>query len=149
MENILLYYIGYVTVIYVRYVRINSVNPLYLIICKINRYIEESKWNKCLTLVPNDESKDKLKKPAELCAKIRDLIKSKAKNAAEKKMWKLILIQPIIYLQRKYLNGINLNNIAILNICGVNYGCIINVIEKSEAVNLLQNADWTEKRRTL
>ena len=35
----------------------------------------------------------------------------------------------------------NLNNIAILNIPGVNYCCIIKEISKSEAANLLQNAD--------
>ena len=37
----------------------------------------------------------------------------------------------------------NLKDIAILNIGGVDYGCIIN---KSEAVNLLQNADLTEEK---
>ena len=36
---------------------INSVNHLYLIIKKINRYIEESNGKNCLTLVPTDESK--------------------------------------------------------------------------------------------
>ena len=34
---------------------------------------------------------------------------------------------------------INLNNIAVLNICGVDYRCIINSISKGEAVNLLEN----------
>ena len=38
-----------------------SVNPLYLIINKINGYIEESNGNKYLTLLPTDESKDTLK----------------------------------------------------------------------------------------
>ena len=37
--------------------------------------------------------------------------------------------------------SINLNDIAILNICGVDYRCIINRISKREAVNLLRNAD--------
>ena len=40
----------------------------------------------------------------------------------------------------------NLNDIAILNICGVDYCCAINGIDKREAMNLLQNADLTEKR---
>ena len=40
---------------------------------------------------------------------------------------------------------VNLNNIAILNISGVDF-CIVNEIAKSEAVNLLQNADFTEER---
>ena len=36
----------------------NSINPLSLIIKKINGYIEESNRNKNLTLVHTDESKD-------------------------------------------------------------------------------------------
>ena len=50
-KNILIYYIGYVTFKDLEYVRINSVNPLYLITNKINGYFEESNGNKCLTLV--------------------------------------------------------------------------------------------------
>ena len=41
---------------------------------------------------------------------------------------------------------IYLNNIAFLNIQGVDYRFIINGISKSAAVNLLQNADLTEER---
>ena len=37
-------------------------------------------------------------------------------------------------------------DIAILNICGIDYCCIINRISKSDAVNVLQNAGLTEKR---
>ena len=37
---------------------VNNVNPLYLIINKINGYIEESNGNKYLTLVSTYESKD-------------------------------------------------------------------------------------------
>ena len=55
-KNILIYYIGLVTVKNLRYVIINSVNPLYAIIDKINGYIEESNGNKYLTLVPADDS---------------------------------------------------------------------------------------------
>ena len=43
----------------------------------------------------------------------------------------------------------NVNNIAILNNCGVNYCCIINGIRKVEAINLLQNATLNEKNRSL
>ena len=57
-KNTLIYYIGYVMVKYLRYVKINSVNPLYLI---INGYIEERNGNKCFTLEPTDESKGTLK----------------------------------------------------------------------------------------
>ena len=42
--------------------------------------------------------------------------------------------------------SINFNAIAILNILGVDYHCIINGICKSDAVNLLQNVHLTEKR---
>ena len=45
-----------------KYVKINSVNPLYLIINKVNGYFEEINGNKYLTLVPINESKEKLKK---------------------------------------------------------------------------------------
>ena len=45
-----------------RYVKSNSVNPLYLIIDKINGYIKESNGNKYLTLIPTAESKDTQKK---------------------------------------------------------------------------------------
>ena len=41
--------------------------------------------------------------------------------------------------------SINLSDIPISNIKGSNYCCIINLISKNEAINLLQNADLTEK----
>ena len=43
----------------------------------------------------------------------------------------------------------NLSDIAILNVKGSDYCCIINLISKNEAINLLQNADLTEKSRAL
>ena len=46
----------------------------------------------------------------------------------------------------------NLNNIAILNIKEfdyLDYCCIISLISKNEAINLVQNADLTKKARTL
>ena len=39
----------------------------------------------------------------------------------------------------------NFSNIAILNIKGSDYCCIISLISKNEAMNLLQNADLTGK----
>ena len=44
---------------------------------------------------------------------------------------------------------INLSDIAILNIKGSGYHCIINLIKKNEAINLMQNADLTEGIGTL
>ena len=48
---------------------------------KMNRNIEESNTNTYLTLVPADESKDKLNKYEELWNKIRDLIRSITNNS--------------------------------------------------------------------
>ena len=56
-KNILIYYIGYVTI--KNYLKIYSVNPLYLIFGKVNRYFEEINENKYLALVSTNESKEK------------------------------------------------------------------------------------------
>ena len=43
-KNILIYYIGYLTVKDLKYVKINSVNPLYLIFSKVNgNFVEINK----------------------------------------------------------------------------------------------------------
>ena len=42
-----------------KYFKVSSVNPLYLIFSKLNGYFEELNGNKCLTLVPTSESKEK------------------------------------------------------------------------------------------
>ena len=57
-----------------KYLKINSVNLLYLIINKLDIYFEEIDKNKYLTLVPTNESKEKNYKNEELWSKIRDLI---------------------------------------------------------------------------
>ena len=59
--NTLIDYIGYVMVKSLSFIKINSINPLHLIIDKINWYIEKSNRNKYLTLVRTDESKGTLK----------------------------------------------------------------------------------------
>ena len=41
------------------------------------------------------------------------------------------------------------SDIAILNIKGSDYRCIISLISKNEAINLLRDADLTEKTGTL
>ena len=41
--------------------------------------------------------------------------------------------------------SVNLSDSAILNIKVSNYHCFIRLINKNEAINLLQNADLTEK----
>ena len=80
-KNILNYYTGYVTIKDSKYVKINSLNPLYLIINKMNGYFEEINVNKYLTRVPTNESKVKINKYEELWNKIRDLIRSITKNS--------------------------------------------------------------------
>ena len=45
--------------------------------------------------------------------------------------------------------SISLNDIAILNIKGSDYCCIISLISKNEAIKLLQNADLTKNNGTL
>ena len=56
-KNILIYYNGYVTIKDLKYVKINSVNPLYLILKKLNGSFEEINGNKYLTLVATNKSK--------------------------------------------------------------------------------------------
>ena len=59
-KNILIYYIGYVTIKDSEYMKFNSVNPLYLTINKVNGYFEEINKSRYLTLVSTNESKGKI-----------------------------------------------------------------------------------------
>ena len=54
MKNILVYYIGYVTIKDSKYVKTNSVNSFDLIFSKMNGYLEEINKKKYLTLVPTN-----------------------------------------------------------------------------------------------
>ena len=78
-KNILIYYIGYVTI--KEYIKNYSVIHLYLIFRYVNGYFEEINGNKYLTLVPTNESKEKNKKCEELHIKIKDLIRSVTINS--------------------------------------------------------------------
>ena len=60
-----------------RYVKINSVNPLYLILGKINEYFEEISGNKKMSPVPTNKSNEIMKRYEELWTKIRGIIRSK------------------------------------------------------------------------
>ena len=55
------YCIGYVTIKDSKYIKIYSVNPLYLIFRNINGYFVEINESKSLTLVPTNEGKEKIK----------------------------------------------------------------------------------------
>ena len=58
--------------------KINSVNPWYLIINKVDEYIDESNRTKNLTLDFSEKNKDTLKKYTKLWDKVKDLIRSVA-----------------------------------------------------------------------
>ena len=70
-KSICIYQIGYITMKDSDHVKINSVNPLYLIIAEVDGYIEETNGNKYLTF----PSTDKNKKVLENYTKLWDEIK--------------------------------------------------------------------------
>ena len=80
-KNILIYRIGYVIIKDLKYIKLNSVYPLYLIFSKVNGYLEEINGNKYLTLVPTNKTKEIIQKDEEMWSKIRDLIGSITKNS--------------------------------------------------------------------
>ena len=69
------------TIKYLKYVKINSVNPLYLIFNKVNDYYEEINTSKYLALISTNESQEKIKKYEELWSKIRNLVSLITKNS--------------------------------------------------------------------
>ena len=62
-------------------VRINSINPLYLITNKVNGYFEEVNKNSYSLLVSTNDSKEKTKKYEELWSESRHLIRSLTKSS--------------------------------------------------------------------
>ena len=68
----------------------------------------------------------------------------------------LVFLDKVLKIQLYACNGyhdvlmmsMNLSDITILNINSVDYRCSINEISKSEAINLMQNIDLSEKIRT-
>ena len=68
-----IYYIGYVTkkTVY----KINSVNPLYLLINRIDGFIEEKEGGKCLNIASTYKNTEVLKKHAEVWNRIKDFIR--------------------------------------------------------------------------
>ena len=65
-KNIGIYYIGYISMKDSDHLKINSVNPLYLIIGKVGRYIEESSRNIYSTFAFIDKNKKVLEKYTKL-----------------------------------------------------------------------------------
>ena len=70
-KNIDIYYIGYITMKDSDNVKINSVNPLYLIIGEVDGHIEENDGNKYLTFASTDKNKKVLQKYSKLWDKIK------------------------------------------------------------------------------
>ena len=64
-----------------KYIKINSVYPLYLIFNIVNGYFKETNGNRYLMLVPTNESKEKIKNYEELWSKMRDLTRSITKTS--------------------------------------------------------------------
>ena len=71
-KNIDIYYIGYITRKY-KY-KSNSVNPLYLLVHRIDGFIEEKRGNKYLNIAFTDSNNEVLKKYAEVWSGIKDQI---------------------------------------------------------------------------
>ena len=73
-KDIDIYYNGYITVKDSVYVKILSVNSLYLIINEVDRYLEGINGNKYLALVSTDKNKEVLTKYTELLDGIKNSI---------------------------------------------------------------------------
>ena len=73
-KNIGIYYIGYITIKDSKYVNINSVNPLYIIIGEANCSIKEKNGNKYVTFADTDKNKKVLEKYTKLWNEIKSLI---------------------------------------------------------------------------
>ena len=89
-KSILIYYTGYVTK--KKEYKINSVNPLYLLIYKIDGFIEEKRGNKYLNIAFTDNNDEVLKKHQELLGGIKscfEKINNKESGEYEKDYMKI------------------------------------------------------------
>ena len=73
-KNINIYYIGYITMKDSDYVKTNSVKSLYLIIGKVDGYIEKNNRNKYLILDSTNKNKEVLMKYTKLWDTIKNSI---------------------------------------------------------------------------
>ena len=74
LMNIQIFKVIYSKIVSLNYVKINSVNPLYLIIYNINVYLEENRGNKHLKVVPTNESKGAPKNVKNYVTKLKTLL---------------------------------------------------------------------------
>ena len=76
-KNIGIYYIECITIKKINdYENIWSINPLYLILGEVDRYIEESNGNKHLVFASTDENKEVLKRYTEFWNEIKNEIEA-------------------------------------------------------------------------
>ena len=75
-KNIDIYYIGYITIKDYDFVKINSVNPLYLIISEVDEYVKEKNGSKYLVFDSANENNEVLKKYAGLWYVIKNEIET-------------------------------------------------------------------------
>ena len=71
-KNIDIYYIGYITK--KDQYKINSINPLYLLVSRIDGFIEEKRGNKYLNIDFTDSNNEVLRKYAGVWSEIKDQI---------------------------------------------------------------------------
>ena len=71
-KDVIIYYIGYVTK--KDEYKINSVNPPYLLVNRIDGFIEEKEGDKYLNIASTDRNSEVLKKYAEVWSGIKDQI---------------------------------------------------------------------------
>ena len=105
-KNNLIYHSGYVMVKDLSYTTINIVNPLYLIINKLNTCIEENRGNQYLMLVPAGQSK-----PNETCLKnygTKNYEELFDQSLINQTIMQKNLIQVAIYLYEKLVELCNL-----------------------------------------
>ena len=84
-KNIDIYYIGYITAKDSYYVKINSVNPLYLIINKADGYIKEKNGSKYLVFDSVNENNEVLKNDNELWDAIKSETETKNGHKTSKR----------------------------------------------------------------
>ena len=82
-NNILIHYTRCVTIKDLKSVKINSGSPLYLIYSKVNGYFEEINKSKHLTLVPTNDSKEKIKTYEELWSEIKELVRESVTKSSD------------------------------------------------------------------
>ena len=82
-KNTDIYYIGYITMKDSDPIKINNVNPLHLIIDKVDGYIKEKNGNEFLTLVSTGKNKEVLIKYTELWNKFKNLVPCNSIKAGE------------------------------------------------------------------